>query len=197
MGLNQKTINRYFNLFRQLIYDNQQADLENFFGVIECDESYFGSKRLMGLSMPQKRYGVLGNNLFFLVYMREGGRVYTELIPSAHAIHLRNVIIGKVSIESIAVIKGWMGYNGLVDLGFDKHFRTDKSKSFSHNGVHINGIENFWNFTKRRLAKFNGVKNFIIHLKECEWRWDKNEQEMEQELWKSLLKSWTARCPRF
>ena len=32
-------------------------------------------------------------------------------------------------------------------------------------GIHINGIENFWSFTKRRLAKFNGVKkHFDLHL---------------------------------
>ena len=37
---------------------------------------------------------------------------------------------------------------------------------------HINGIEAFWSFTKRRLTKFNGVKkHFALHLKECEWRY--------------------------
>ena len=31
----------------------------------------------------------------------------------------------------------------------------------------FNGIESFWSFTKRRLAKFNGVSvNFELHLKE-------------------------------
>jgi len=34
-------------------------------------------------------------------------------------------------------------------------------------GSHMNGIELFWSFSKRRLAKFNGVKvNFELHLKE-------------------------------
>lgn len=37
-----------------------------------------------------------------------------------------------------------------------------------------NGIENFWSFAKRRLAKFNGVsrKTFLLHLKECEFRYN-------------------------
>lgn len=84
---------------------------------------------------------------------------------------------------------------GVVIVGFwiwvfEKHFRIDKSKSFSNqNGVHINGIESFWSFTKRRLAKFNGVKStFILHLKECEWRWRKEPKEMEKELWELLKK---------
>ena len=51
----------------------------------------------------------------------------------------------------------------------DRHLRIKKArpKQFSDNGVHIHGIESFWSFTKRRLAKFNGVtKNFNLHLKE-------------------------------
>ncbi len=52
----------------------------------------------------------------------------------------------------------WWGL-GLVDIGYDKHKRINHSKAFSYgNGTHINGIENFWSFTKGRLAKFRGVK---------------------------------------
>jgi hypothetical protein len=38
---------------------------------------------------------------------------------------------------------GWRGYNGLVDLGYEKHFRVNHGKNeFSKgNGNHINGIE--------------------------------------------------------
>ena len=38
-------------------------------------------------------------------------------------------------------------------------------------------------FTKRRLAKFNGVKiNFELHLKECEWRYNKSSSLLIQNL---------------
>jgi len=54
----------------------------------------------------------------------------------------------------------------------------------------INGIENFWSFTKRRLNKFNGTKvNFPLHLKECEWRYDNPVVKMEKELIKLLKNS--------
>ena len=96
------------------------------------------------------------------------------------------IIQGKVSLEnSILYSDGWKGYDGLVDVWIDKHFRVNHGKSeFSlGNGIHINGIENFWSFTKRRLNKFNGVKvNFHLHLKECEWRYTKESFELEQEL---------------
>jgi transposase-like protein len=85
----------------------------------------------------------------------------------------------------------WRGYDGLVDVGYDKHFRVNHKKNeFSKgNGIHINGIENFWSFTKGRLAKFNGVKkNFALHLKECEWRYAKSHDILTSELW-SLYKN--------
>ncbi|MFA5421129.1 MAG: IS1595 family transposase, partial [Patescibacteria group bacterium] len=56
-------------------------------------------------------------------------------------------------------------------------------------GIHINGIENFWSFTKRRLAKFNGVKkNFDLHLKESEWRYGRLNVILEKELFNILKK---------
>ena len=189
LGLNRKTINHYFRIFREVIFEKQQQDLSLFFGEIELDEAYFGAKRLRGVNMPQKRGRGTWKQAVFGVFERDG-RVYTELIPNAKSETLRKVIRGKVSLESILFTDGWRGYSGLLDMGFEKHFRIDKSKSFSNqNGVHINGIESFWSFTKRRLAKFNEVKStFILHLKECEFRWKKNTEEMEKELWKLLKK---------
>ena len=189
LGLNRKTINHYFRIFREVIFEKQQQDLSLFFGEIELDEAYFGAKRLRGVNMPQKRGRGTWKQAVFGVFERDG-RVYTELIPNAKSETLRKVIRGKVSLESILFTDGWRGYSGLLDMGFEKHFRIDKSKSFSNqNGVHINGIESFWSFTKRRLAKFNGVKStFILHLKECEFRWKKNTEEMEKELWELLKK---------
>ena len=189
LGLNRKTINHYYRIFREVIFEKQQQDLSLFFGEIELDEAYFGAKRLRGVNMPQKRGRGTWKQAVFGVFERDG-RVYTELIPNAKSETLRKVIRGKVSLESIVFTDGWRGYSGLLDMGFEKHFRIDKSKSFSNqNGVHINGIESFWSFTKRRLAKFNGVKStFILHLKECEFRWKKNTEEMEKELWELLKK---------
>lgn len=66
----------------------------------------------------------------------------------------------------------WSAYDGLVFDGY-KHTRINHSKQYSdRRGGHVNGIENFWSFAKRRLAKFNGLsrKTFLLHLKECEFR---------------------------
>ena len=47
---------------------------------------------------------------------------------------------------------------------------------------HVNGIESFWSFAKRRLAKFNGLtdEKFILHLKKCECRFNFRNENFEQ-----------------
>lgn len=186
-GINRNTVNRYYRMFRELIFDKQQSDLEQFFGVVECDESYFGRKRLRGVYMPQKRGRGTWKRPVFGIFEREG-RVYTEIVPDNKIPTLRKVIVGKISVESVVITDGWRGYNGLVDVGFDRHFRINKKKQFSNKrGVHINGIESFWSFVKRRFQKFNGVKMYFnLHLKECEWRWKKTTEEMTAELWNMM-----------
>jgi hypothetical protein len=77
-----------------------------------------------------------------------------------------------------------------VDVGYDKHYRVNHgANEFSKGeGIHVNGIENFWSFTKRRLAKFNGVKkNFKLHLKDSEWRYGRDHVTLETELQKIIL----------
>ena len=43
---------------------------------------------------------------------------------------LQAIIRGKVSPESIIHSDCWKGYDGLVDVGYDKHFRINKFKHF-------------------------------------------------------------------
>ena len=66
-----------------------------------------------------------------------------------------------------------VGYNGLVDVGYSRHFRVSHG-NHELSGMatcHINGIESFWSFAKRRLAKFNGVSvSLELHLKASQWR---------------------------
>ena len=176
--LNRKTVNRYFTAFRRLIHTHQVSQKDQILGVVEVDESFFGPARVRGRPGPRKRGRGTLKQPVFGIYERNGA-VYTELVPDCSAKTLQSIIRGKISPESVIHSDGWRGYDGLVDVGFDKHFRINKSRHFAEKGVHINGIEAFWSFTKRRLSKFNGVKrNFELHLKECEWRYSKTLPEL-------------------
>ena len=182
LRLNRKTVNRYFLAFRTLIASHQSEEKERFVGIVEVDESFFGPARIRGRQGPRKRGRGTNKQPVFGIYERNG-RVYTELVRNCSATTLQAIIRGRISPESVIHSDGWRGYDGLVDVGYDKHLRINKSKHFASNGVHINGIEAFWSFTKRRLSKFNGVKkNFELHLKECEWRYGKSLDQLIAEL---------------
>ena len=184
LNLNRNTINRWYSIFRQAIYDYQTEQKNQLYGSIEVDESYFGAKRRRGYHGKLKRGRGTLKQPVFGIFERDG-RVYTEIVPDCTAKSLQAIILGRVSLESVIYSNGWRGYNGLVDVGYAKHFRVNHSKNeFAHGKCHINGIESFWSFTKRRLAKFNGVtKNFELHLKECEWRWNQDVNDLQRQLW--------------
>lgn len=188
LSLNRNTINRWYGIFRQVIYEYQMEQKNQLYGSIEVDESYFGAKRQRGYHGKLKRGRGTLKQPVFGIFEREG-RVYTEIVPDCTAKSLQAIILGKVSPDSVIYSDGWRGYNGLVDVGYAKHFRVNHSKNeFAHGKCHINGIESFWSFTKRRLAKFNGVtKNFELHLKECEWRWNQDVSDLQRQLW-NLIK---------
>ena len=180
LKINRNTINRYYGLFRSSIFEYQTQKFQKIIGVVELDESYFGPKRARGV--PTKRGRGTHKQPVFGIFERDGC-VYTEIIPNCKKRILLPIIVGKVDSKSIINTDGWRGYDGLVDVGYDKHFCINHDKEFSNSKTHINGIESFWSFTKRRLSKFNGYKtNFHLHLKECEWRWNKNSNDLFKEL---------------
>ena len=187
LNINRNTINTYFNLFRRIIYEHQMNELKRVIGgKIELDESYFGAKRVRGFHGKLKRGRGTQKQPVFGLFKRDG-RVLTEIVPDCKKKTLQALILGRVNKESVIYTDGWRGYDGLVDVGYDKHFRVNHSANEFANKddhtIHVNGIESFWSFTKRRLAKFNGVKvNFNLHLKDSEWRWGRSSNELEKEL---------------
>ncbi len=155
-----------------------------FSGVIELDESYFGPKRIPGV----RGRGAGGKTIVFGIFKRNDN-VYTEIVPDASKATLIKVIRGHVSIESVIHTDGWRGYNGLVDVGYSKHFRVRHGDNeFANGSRHINGIESFWSYAKRRLVKFNGVSKdtFFLHLKETEFRFNHRSKDLYRVLLKLL-----------
>lgn len=172
-----------------VIFDKLRGKITNwceqsapFSGTIEVDESYFGPRRIPG----KRGRGASGKTIVFGIFKREG-IVYTEIVPNARKKTLQRIIRGKIDPKSIIHTDGWRGYDGLVDVGYDKHFRVHHGQDeFANSSSHINGIESFWSFAKRRLAQFNGIskRKFYQHLKETEFRFNHRNDN----LYKILLK---------
>ena len=76
--------------------------------------------------------------------LQRGGRVYTEIVPNCARKTLQAIIRGKVEPENVIHSDSWRGYNGLVDLGYKKHYRVHHGKNeFTSGKKHINSIESF------------------------------------------------------
>ena len=170
VGVHRHTATLYYRKLREVIAQ-QVEDQSPFAGEVEIDESYFGShkrgKRGRGAPGKVPVFGIL----------KRGGKVYTVMVPNVARSTLMPIIRERVRPDSLVYTDGFSSYEVLDVSGF-RHHRIDHEKIFSdgqgQHGVHINGIENFWNQAKRHLRRYNGIPRaaFPLFLKECEWRFN-------------------------
>ena len=149
------------------------------------DESYFGAKR----DRAKRGKGASGKQPVFGMLKRDG-MVYTQIVKNYSANKLIPILSEFSELdESVIYSDCWKAYDGLIDYEALAHYRVKHSKNEFANGKnHINGIENFWGYAKHRLSKFKGIKkeNFLLHLKECEFRY--NTKTTQEDPYQKLLK---------
>jgi transposase len=186
-GLTRKSVTMIFLKIRERIAEECERASPFSQCEVEVDESYFGARRVRG----KRGRGASGKTIVFGIFKRNGS-VYTEVVPDCKKATLQAIIRGRVAAEAVIHSDGWRGYDGLVDVGYSKHFRVNHgSNEFVRGASHVNGIEGFWSFAKRRLQKFNGVspETFTLHLKECEYRFNNRNKNLYRELLKLLRKN--------
>ena len=183
IGVYRNTAAGFFLHLRQLVA--WRLPSYQFSGEVEVDESYFGGRR-----KGKRGRGAAGKVSFFGL-LKRGGKVCTAIIPDAKTDTLLPIIQEKVEPDSVVYTDTFNAYNALDVTDFH-HMRINHSKLFADKENHINGIENFWNQSKRHLRKFNGIKkeNFFWFLKECEWRFNGGNHKLLHE----QLKIWYKRA---
>ena len=196
LKIERKTVNRWYNYLREIIYEkSKKTDEEIREWIIEIDESYFWARRVRW-----KRWRWASGKTKVLWLLKREGRVYVRIVPDCSAKTLLPIIRRKISVEDSKINTDyWKSYDGLVDLWYKKHYRVKHSKNeFARGTKHVNWIESFWSYCKRRLSKFNGIKQdfFLLYLKECERRfncWLQNQDKYKQLL--KLCRDFTSsRC---
>ena len=183
-GLTRKSVTVIFLKIRARISEECERASPLSGGEIEVDESYFGARRVRG----KRGRGAAGKTIVFGVLKRDG-KVYTEIVPDCRKATLQAIIRGRVALDAVINSDGWRGYDGLVDVGYSKHFRVNHgSNEFARGTQHINGIESFWSYAKHRLRQFHGIapEKFYLHLKECEYRFNQRQRNLYAELLKLL-----------
>jgi len=177
VGVNRNTVNYWYLKFREVIAVYQEEQFAKSSGEFELDESYFGGIKKNTPADERRKRGRGAENKVpvFGIKKRDDGTVYTQIIKNASKATLMPIVKKLIDqVDSIVYTDGWKGYDGLVFNGY-KHKRVNHSKQYSNRvGTHINGIENFWGFSKQRLAKFHGLSRqiFYLCLKECEFRYN-------------------------
>ncbi len=172
LWIERKTINNWYEYIREIIYlECEKEKQEKLWGwIYELDESYFWPTRI---KWKRGRWAWWKTIVFGI--LKRDWKVYTEIIPDAKVRSILPIISGKINEGSIINTDWWRAYDGLVDLWFEKHYRVHHwANEFARWKQHINWIESFWSFTKRRIRKFNGIKKefFLLHLKESEFRYN-------------------------
>jgi transposase-like protein len=184
-GISVRSINTIYLKIRRRIADYCEAQ-SPYSGEVELDESYFGPKRIRG-----KRGRGAGSKTVVFGIFKRNGHVFTEIVPNAQKRTLLPLIRGRVNLDSIIHTDGWRAYDGLVDVGYSKHFRVSHGDNeFASDQSHINGIESSWAYAyaKLRLSKFKGVPKhtFYLHLKETEFRFNHRRDNLQKVLMKLL-----------
>ena len=87
-------------------------------GAVERDESYFGPRRVRS----KRGRGAGGKTSVFDLFKRDE-QVYTKIVPNCSKKTLQAIIRGKIDAAAMVNTEGWRGYDGLVDVGFDRQFR--------------------------------------------------------------------------
>ena len=184
-GLSVRRCNDLFIKLRKKLAQECER-ISPFSGDLEADESYFGPRRVRGC-----RGRGAGRKTIVFGLLKRDDKVYTQIMTNVSRAALQAVIRGHAELNSTIHTDGWSGYDGLVDLGYERHFRVlHGDNEFAVGPNHINGIESFWGFAKHRMTKFHGVskQTFPLHLKETEFRFNHRNNNLYKVLLSMLRK---------
>jgi transposase len=182
-GINRNTINAYYSQFRKLIAAYQADLIGQLPASHPLDKEIEAFLERIGpiTTLPvRKQVGV--HQVYGLIVHKE--RIYSELAFAKTGPEKNTDYSGGYNAETL-IGKGFKEEHQAILFGLSPQllvFNKTKSGLSEKKGNQFI-IESFWSFSRRRLNKFNGVnKHFYYHLKECEWRWKKKEEELLKEL---------------
>ncbi len=157
---------------------------EPFSGIVEVDETYLGgqwknkplkirqksrkSKSGRGTS-KQPTFGILCRN----------GLVWAEVVSGVEAGDLLPLIEKQVKKGSLVCSDTWRAYTGIAAKGYVHRLIDHSEGEYSdQRGGHINGLEGFWGYLKRRLAAKGGIRRERLPLYVGEYVWRYNHRAL-------------------
>jgi transposase len=135
---------------------------EIFSGTVEVDETNLGgqwkNKRRSVRDQGSKRGRGTTKQPVFGILCRNG-TVWAEVVDDVGAETLQPLISKKVSAGSIICSDTWKAYTGIASRGYVHRLVNHGEKQYSDGkGNHINGLEGFWGYLKRKLVSKGGIR---------------------------------------
>ena len=151
---------------------------EIFTGTVEVDETYLGgqwkNKRKIVRDAGTKRGRGTTKQPVFGILCRNG-TVWAEVVDDVESDTLQSLITQKVSPGSIVCSDTWKAYTGIAARGYVHRLVNHGERQYSDGkGNHINGLEGFWGYLKRKLASKGGIRRekLPLYLGEYVWRYN-------------------------
>ena len=159
-----------------------------FEGIVEVDETYLGgqkkNKRKAQLRKDRKTYGKESKRGFGTTkqpvfgILARNGKVFAELVDDTEAKDLIPIITKKVRSGTRICSDTWRAYTGLATKGYVHRTVEHQKKEYVKGRNHINGLEGFWGYLKRKLASKGGVKREYLYLFLGEYIWRYNHRKI-------------------
>lgn len=176
---------------------------EIFEGTVEVDETYLGGQmknrkikerlQIKARNKGKKKisgFGTIKQPVFGILC--RGGKVLAKIVSGIEAKDLQPLIEKQVKRGSTICSDTWRGYTGLAAKGYVHRLVEHGENQYSDKkGNHINGLEGFWGYLKRKLAAKGGIRRQRLPLYLGEYVWRYNHKSLpfkEQE--KHLLNLW-------
>jgi len=191
-GLHRQRVLRALTLLRQRMAREVPPVFQ---GEVEIDETYVGgawkNKRKSQRALGTKRGRGTSKAPVFGILCR-GGQVWAKVVPDVHACTLWPLIRGHVRRGSIIYSDTWKSYTGIATKGYVHRLVHHTKGTYGSGKNHINGLEGFWGYLKRRLVAKGGIRHDRLPLYLAEYVWRYNHRRLShkkqvQELM-SLLK---------
>lgn len=188
-GVERKRVLRALRLVRSAM----QRDVpKQFSGTVEVDETYLGGQ-WKNKRKPTRDVGTLRGRgttkqpVFGILARR--GIVWAEVVDDVQAATLLPLITGRVKRGSIVCSDTWKAYTGVAAKGYVHRLVDHGKREYARGRAHINGLEGFWGYLKRKLAAKGGVRRarLPLYLAEYVWRYNHRNENNKNKV-KQLLK---------
>ena len=181
-GLERKRVLRALAYVRRAMAHDVPA---SFSGTVEVDETYFGgqwkNKRRRIRDRGTKRGRGTTKQPVFGILCRDG-RVWAEVVSNVEAATLQPLISNRVKRGSIVNSDTFKSYTGIAANGYVHRLVNHGEGEYVRGRAHVNGLEGFWGYLKRKLAAKGGVRKERLPLYLAEYVWRYNHRHLDKRL---------------